>query len=310
MPKYNDLTGQKFGKLTVLKRDLERTGGAAYWICQCECGNIKSIRGTNLTAAVKPTRSCGCLSKEINSKRIDTQSQIGKKYGRLTVLERDLSKPIGHKQESFWICQCDCGNTTSVRLSQLTSGKTRSCGCLRSELLTRFNTLDITGQKFNMLVAIERTNQKTSKNDWLWLCKCECGNETLIPTNSLTSGHVCSCGCLNTSIGEYYISNILKENDIRYVREYIFKDLKSDKNGYLRFDFAILDDNNNPIRLIEFDGEQHNNKNSIYYSEQLIQNDILKNHYCKEHNIPLIRIPYEMLNNLSLELILGDEYMI
>lgn len=237
-------------------------------------------------------------------------SQIGKKYGRLTVLERDLSKPIGHKQESFWICQCDCGNITSVRLSQLTSEKTRSCGCLRSELLTKSNTLDITGQKFNMLVAIKRTNQKTSKNDWLWLCKCECGNETLVPTNSLTSGHVCSCGCLNISIGEYYISNILKENDIRYVKEYTFKDLKSDKNRYLRFDFAILDDSNNPIRLVEFDGEQHINKNSIYYSEQLVQNDILKNHYCKEHNIPLVRIPYKMLNKLSLELILGDEYII
>jgi len=64
-----------------------------------------------------------------------------------------------------------------------------------------------------------------------------------------------SCGCLKTSVGEYYISNILKENNIKYIKEYIFKDLKSDKNAYLRFDFAILDDNNNPIRLIEFDGE-------------------------------------------------------
>lgn len=310
MPKYKDLTGQKFGKLTVIKRDLEHTGGAAYWICQCECGNIKSIRGSNLTTSNKPTQSCGCLNKEINSKRIDITSQVGKKYGRLIVLERDLDKPIGHGQDSFWKCQCECGNLTSVRLSLLTSGKTRSCGCLRSEILSKSNTIDITGQKFNMLVAIERTNQKSSKNDWLWLCKCECGNEILIPTNSLTSGHICSCGCLTTSIGEYYISNILKENDIRYVREYIFKDLKSDKNGYLRFDFAILDDNNNPIRLIEFDGEQHHNQNSIYYSNQLIQNDNLKNNYCKEHNIPLTRIPYKALNNLSLELILGDEYLI
>ena len=117
MPKYKDLTGQKFGRLTVIKKDPEKLGGAAYWICQCECGNIKSIRGSALTTLNKPTRSCGCLNKEISAKRIDTNSQIGKKYGKLLVLERDLNKPIGHGYDSFWKCKCECGNIVSIRLT-------------------------------------------------------------------------------------------------------------------------------------------------------------------------------------------------
>ncbi len=92
-----DLTGQKFGRLTVIKRDMEHTGGAAYWICKCDCGTIKSIRGSNLTTNYKPTRSCGCLAKEFQHNRVDTTSQVGKKYDKLIVLSRDLSKPIGHK---------------------------------------------------------------------------------------------------------------------------------------------------------------------------------------------------------------------
>lgn len=304
-----DLTGQKFGKLTVIRRDLKRTGGAAYWICQCECGNVKSIRGSNLTTSKNPTRSCGCLIKEINSSKIDVSSQIGKQYGRLIVISRDLKKPIGHKQESFWICKCSCGKNISVRLSQLKNGHTKSCGCIRSEILTKRNTLDISGQRSGMLTAIRRSDGKTTKGDWLWECQCDCGNTIFIPTSSFTSKHIQSCGCLSISLGEYYINNILLNNNIHYAKQFTFSDLKSDKQKYLRFDFAILDENNKPIRLIEFDGEQHSNPNSLYYSEQLLKNDNLKNKYCKQNNIPLVRIPYTEINNLSLDLIMGDKYL-
>lgn len=304
-----DLTGQKFGRLTVLKRDLERTGGAAYWICQCECGNIKSIRGTNLTTQNKPTRSCGCLNKDFQKTRIDLTSQIGKQYGKLKVIERDLDKPLGHKKGSFWICQCECGNVVSIQLSCLTSGKTKSCGCLKKELLQKNNTIDITNQKFGKLTALRRTETQNSKGEWLWECKCECGNIRLIPTSNLTSGKTQSCGCRTESLGEFYINQILLENNLHFARQYTFSDLKSDKNGYLRYDFVILNDENLPIRLIEFDGEQHYNFNSYYYSDQLIKNDELKNIYAKKSNIPLVRIPYTELNHLTIDLILGDKYL-
>lgn len=53
--------GTKFGRLTVL-RNASRHG---YVVCQCECGNIKKIRSSSLTKAHQPTRSCGCIQREI-----------------------------------------------------------------------------------------------------------------------------------------------------------------------------------------------------------------------------------------------------
>ena len=121
-----DLTGQKFGRLTVLKQDISKNGHA-YWICQCDCGNIISVLGNNLRNG--KTKSCGCLQKELISERsiIDL---TGQKFGHLTVLRRDLSR-IGNN--AYWVCQCDCGNTIIVRGSSLKSGNTKSCGCIKSK---------------------------------------------------------------------------------------------------------------------------------------------------------------------------------
>lgn len=58
-----DLTGQRFGKLFVLRRDPGRKG---YWICECDCGNRKSIRGTSLVMK-NGTRSCGCDQRKVAS---------------------------------------------------------------------------------------------------------------------------------------------------------------------------------------------------------------------------------------------------
>ena len=63
MPKSIDLTGQKFGRLTVIKKSDKRgKNGDIYWFCKCECGLEKEIRGTNLKKG--KTNSCGCWSKE------------------------------------------------------------------------------------------------------------------------------------------------------------------------------------------------------------------------------------------------------
>ena len=63
-----DLTGQKFGCLTVLKRDNLRIGTEAYWICQCDCGNIISTRGSNLRSGL--TQSCGCIKSSKGENKI------------------------------------------------------------------------------------------------------------------------------------------------------------------------------------------------------------------------------------------------
>lgn len=115
-----------------------------------------------------------------------------------------------------------------------------------------------------------------------------------------------SCGCLKKSIGEYLIEKILSENNINFISQYHTENCKFlDTNYYAYFDFYI--DNK---YIIEYDGEQHFNPqcfNNMTKNDAIIQfqktkeHDKIKNKYCKDNNIPLIRIPYTHLNSLCLE---------
>ena len=123
MSNFQDLTGQKFGRLTVLER-AESKGKRTYWRCKCDCGNECTVVGTNLRSG--HTKSCGCLVSEV-------KDLSGLKFGRLTVLNYD-HKDASNK--SYWLCECECGNECTVQGYLLTSGKTKSCGCLTRECNT------------------------------------------------------------------------------------------------------------------------------------------------------------------------------
>lgn len=112
----------------------------------------------------------------------------GMKSGKLTVL-----KPYGKSKDGHyrWLCQCDCGNMTVAQSNNLVSQNARSCGCLRKE--TMGDHEDLTGMRFGRLTAIKRVENKN--NQVRWLCKCDCGNDTIAVKTSLKRGHTKSCGC-------------------------------------------------------------------------------------------------------------------
>ena len=56
--------------------------------------------------------------------------------------------------------------------------------------------IDITGQRFGRLVAIEPISRRTRGGHVIWLCECVCGNLAFVPSGQLTSGNTKSCGCL------------------------------------------------------------------------------------------------------------------
>lgn len=113
MSKKIDLTGQRFGRLVVVKDSGERSNGGILWECKCECGNKTMVRADRLKYG--KTKSCGCLFKEViknNDKNIRNRSTNGfkkfveedsKEGTRLSVLKR--GKPItntsGHKGVSW-----------------------------------------------------------------------------------------------------------------------------------------------------------------------------------------------------------------
>ena len=105
------------------------------------------------------------------------------------------------------------------------------------------------------------------------------------------------------------LKKILNENNIEYREQVSFPDLINIRP--LRYDFGIFE-NGVLIRLIEFDGIQHF-KDQNYFSHDLQNtknNDIIKNEYCKNNNIPLVRIPYWERDKITLEMLLGKEYLI
>ena len=127
MGKVIDITNQRFNKLLVIKRDFEKNiNHKAYWICKCDCGNIVSVRGQDLRQG--KTKSCGCLLREKTTQRnlIDLTNQ---RFGHLIAKKRI---GISKSHRGIWLCQCDCGNSCEVETTSLTSGNTKSCGCLNS----------------------------------------------------------------------------------------------------------------------------------------------------------------------------------
>jgi hypothetical protein len=130
MPKFIDLTGKVFGKLTVIER-IKNNKKGIYWKCLCSCGKETVTRGDRLVKG--RVISCGCYKKEVASKT-KTVDLIGQKFGRLTVIERTGSDKNGVK----WRCKCSCGNYIEVHGTGLRKHKSSSCGCYKKEVNSKF----------------------------------------------------------------------------------------------------------------------------------------------------------------------------
>ena len=223
----------------------------------------------------------------------------GQKFGKLTVLE---ITPERRNRQVVWKCQCECGNICYVVGQALRNLHTTSCGCSRKDCK---NVKNLLGQKFTKLTVLERIGSNESR-EALWKCQCECGQYRICSTHQLTSLEIRSCSnCINySSKGEQIIAELLTKNGINFIREYYFKDLVSKNNYPLRFDFAIIDDEKNLIKLIEYDGGQHFKPIEQFGGqeafEELKQRDKIKNNYCREHNINLLRISKDY-RNLKIE---------
>lgn len=236
------------------------------------------------------------------AKLIDLTNQ---RFGKLIVLERDYEYPKIKQlknNKAYWKCQCDCGNIKTIGGFNLRNQSVTSCGCNKIK--------DLTNQKFYKLTALYPTLNRSGESV-VWHCKCDCGNETEVSSHNLINHKVLSCGCIKQSIGESNIEKILNENKIIFIKEKIFDDfIYLDTQKHPRFDFYLPDYN----RLIEYDGEQHYRESSWSNENKTLQqrqiNDSLKNNYAKSHNIDLVRIPYWERDLITLDMLLGNQYLL
>jgi hypothetical protein len=119
---------------------------------------------------------------------------LGHRYGRLSVIAEAGLSPHG---KTLWRCQCDCGTEKVVVGGDLRSGRTTSCGCFHQEVLDvlkESRTLRLENQRFGRLTAIRLEGH--AYDGRTWLCKCDCGNHTIVSAAKLRSGNTKSCGCL------------------------------------------------------------------------------------------------------------------
>ena len=301
MAKLIDLSGQKFDKLLVLEKALSRARHV-YWRCQCDCGNIVEVSGESLRRNIP--HNCGCVKQKAKSEIEQLKQQklnylVGKTFGKLTVIERTNERI---NNSVVWKCKCECGNYKNVPTHLLQSGHTQSCGCLVRDIHGK----NIAGQRFGKLVAIKPIEDK-KRSTLQWLCHCDCGRSCVVDGSFLRRGLTQSCGCITLSIGETNIQKILQQNDIEYKKEYTIKEI-----GNLRFDFAIIE-NDAIVRLIEFDGIQHySDRSGVWNREDSLERrqerDNRKNKWAIDNNIPLVRIPYWERDNITLDMIMGEQY--
>lgn len=275
------------------------------------CGIYKTVTMQTLRDGIKNKGNC-CVCECTR-----TGIKPGDKFNRLTVIKRNLEPAENTKGRISFYCRCDCGNITSVIGTRLKSGTVKSCGCLSKEKskeniqLALQNLEDLTGQKSGKLtvlrLALPEEVVNRPSNVRYWLCECECGNSHIVSTSDFKMKKVQSCGCLNSK-GEALISKILENNNINYAKQFYFNDLKSEQGRKFYFDFGILNSNNELLYLIEYDGVQHFSKNCQFSKkekelslQQVQLRDSVKNDYCFSHNIPLIRIPYNYFEKITIE---------
>ena len=294
MSKIYDLIGKRFGNLTVIEKldsmKLKSGRTAIKWRCLCDCGNYTEVTTANLNNG--HTSHCEKCASAITGMK-HRKNIIGQKYGKLIV--KEMIYNYNNTNRTKCLCDCECGNTDILKNPyDITSGKIISCGCVKGIS----QRTKMVGNKYGKLIVIEEMFDEDKPKV---LCKCDCGNTIILDRHDVLTRHTNSCGCLTRSLREEFIEQILIDNKIKYKTQYTFSDCKSENNYVLRFDFAIFNEENSLIQLIEYDGQQHFHPIDGWGGEkaycEIINRDNIKNEYCNRNNIKLLRLPYTLSND-------------
>lgn len=223
---------------------------------------------------------------------------IGQKINKWTVLDVVMIEK-GGRNRPHAICVCECGTIKPVWVINLINNRSKDCGCGRKKMLRETRTKNLVGQRFGKLVVIELLEDSNKFNRRLYRCKCDCGNEIIVSSICLLSGHTNSCGCL-VSYYNMYINQWLTRNNIEHIPEF---PVVIDNVRY-KFDFYLPHFN----LFIEYDGEQHyelvhfgrmDDKQAQLNLKKIQVRDEIKNKYCENNNINLLRIPYWEKENIE-----------
>lgn len=219
----------------------------------------------------------------------------GQRFNRLVALE---PTSIRDHTSIVWKFQCDCGNIHFSRPYSVTTGKIKSCGCYKSELIEN-SFKDVTGQRFGRLVAVKYLDK--NKGYALWSCHCDCGNETIVRIYDLLRGNTRSCGCLARDVhtlpsGEASFRRLLKDYKLGAKTRNIsfeltdeqFRDLTSQSCYYCEVD---------PFRESGRGDKKFINGFYVHNGIDRIDNSV---GYVFENCVPCCKVCNQAKNNMSL----------
>lgn len=263
------------------------------WDCST-CGSDYTM-----SLIMRTGQKCGCPycagMRVNNTNNLSTlKPEIAKEWHPLLNNISPSEITSNSKKAVWWICkeghewEASVSNRTNPKL---TSGCPKCAGRNKThdEFLKRLkiNNLNFKSGKFKVIGEYSGSNKRIK-------CKCNLHNHEWSPiAASLNNGT--GCPICNLSRGELKIIDYLNESKIKYTVEKKFKECKNKKS--LPFDFYF-----SKMLLLEFDGEQHFRSKTGFGEdafESTNTNDKIKNQYCINNNISLIRIPYWEQKNIE-----------
>lgn len=296
--KLQHLIGTKIYDWTILEiLPLYDKNGKTFVRAKCKCGNIVEVNLSNIKSNYK--KDCGCGHDDRMNDLIKEKYNylIGTQINDWLVL--DIIPPENNKHHTSALCECTCGTIKKVNITYLLSEKSKNCGCGRKKKLSDIKGKNLIGQRFGKLVVTELLEERNKFRRRLYRCKCDCGNTCVVSSVCLLNHHTSSCGCILSS-NNLYIHNYLIDKNIKHEPEYPVC-----INGQrFRFDFYLSDYN----LFIEYDGEQHykpvkfagqSDKDAEIQFDKTKKHDVIKNKYCEDNNINLLRIPYWEKKNID-----------
>lgn len=133
--------------------------------------------------------------------RKNWSNEIGKKYGHLTIVEILNYTQPGDGIVCRAICDCPMQKEVIVPIKRIVRGRKISCGCSKC--------VNLMGERFGRLTVIEKMETRY-KRQVEWKCKCDCGNEVVVASDSLRRGMTRSCGCLGAEVRAENIAGLKK----------------------------------------------------------------------------------------------------
>jgi hypothetical protein len=290
LPLNFDEVKEKFAEFELLLTEKEYINARTpmKYICLI-CGYKGDKTVSNLNAG-KGCKGCATIENS-NNQRLsykDVKEFIEGKGWTLVSTTYEKSSEKLH-------LKCPYNHNVFKKLNNFKSGKgCRKCSGLESPTFIERQSIFL---KLNL--SLLEHEYKNGHSPLRYQCQ-ECNYVGYKTYKSAKNGYGC-LSCSPSSAGEERIADWLLLNKINYVRQFRLNECRNNKP--LPFDFAVFDSSNKLFCLIEFDGEQHFNPRDFFGGEEAFlkrqENDQIKDKYCHNNNIKLLRISYIDINKIE-----------